>query len=86
MHRVFACGSNRCLRDLGRFLREGGHGGLGEVRVHAGLLAGHRLVWNYYSPLRDGGGANADLLATPTADGPGGCRDDTGVTLGLPAS
>lgn len=61
MHRVFAYGSNMCLPDLARFLREHGHVSSLDVSVHPALLVGHRLVWNYFSPPRNGGAANVEV-------------------------
>ncbi len=60
MSRVFAYGSNMCLPDLARWLRAKGHRPPADLRPRPALLPGHRLVWNYFSPPREGGAANVE--------------------------
>jgi gamma-glutamylcyclotransferase (GGCT)/AIG2-like uncharacterized protein YtfP len=69
MHRVFAYGSNMHLVDLARWMKERE---LGRPAIHRQTVAelpGHRLVWNYWSPVREGGAANVEPHATAHVPG-----------------
>lgn len=60
MHWVFAYGSNMHVGDLARWLRNNGVSSATVCQVMPAVLPGHRLVWNYYSPVRRGGAANVE--------------------------
>lgn len=59
-HWVFAYGSNMHLPDLRRWLGERGFGDLWLLEHRRAMLPDHRLVWNYYSPVRKGAAANVE--------------------------
>ncbi len=58
LHWVFAYGSNMHLPDLKRWLSAQGSPKAGIHRVTPARLEGFELVWNYWSPVRQGGAAN----------------------------
>jgi hypothetical protein len=58
LHWVFAYGSNMHLPDLKRWLGAQGFPKTGIHRVAPARLEGFELVWNYWSPVRQGGAAN----------------------------
>lgn len=55
---VFAYGSNLNLEDLRHWLAHYGYPPNGVLQVLPARLPGYELVWNYYSPVRQGGAAN----------------------------
>ena len=60
MHWVFAYGSNMHVPDLKRWLRERGYPSEGLYSAEPARLSGYRLVWNYFSNVRNGAAANVE--------------------------
>jgi hypothetical protein len=58
LHWVFAYGSNMHLPDLKRWLGAQGCSKTGIHQITPAILEGFELVWNYWSPVRQGGAAN----------------------------
>lgn len=71
LHPVFAYGSNLDLDDLRRWLRERGYPPHAPAEVHRADLIGWRLVWDYHSPMRQGGCANVERAPDARAALPG---------------
>ena len=58
VHWVFAYGSNMHLPDLRCWLAAQGHPTDGILAAQPAALDGYRLVWDYFSPARQGAAAN----------------------------
>ena len=63
-HWVFAYGSNLNLSDLRRWLTANQYNPAGILALHPAILRHYQLVWDYQSPVRQGGAANV----TPSPD------------------
>ena len=57
-HWVFAYGSNLNLQDLGDWLTAHGYDPRGIQTIVPARLNNYRLIWDYRSPVRQGGAAN----------------------------
>ena len=57
-HWVFAYGSNLNLRDLTGWLTAHGYDPKGIFGLEPALLTDYELIWDYRSPVRQGGAAN----------------------------
>ena len=59
LHWVFAYGSNMHLPDLKRWLGAQGCSKTGIHQITPAILEGFELVWNYWSPVRQGGAVSS---------------------------
>ena len=59
-HWVFAYGSNMHLEDLRRWLENQGYSTAGIRTAEPAVVLDYRLVWNYFSVVRNGAAANAE--------------------------
>ena len=57
-HWVFAYGSNLNLQDLGHWLTTHGYDPAGIQTLEPACLDDYQLIWDYRSPVRQGGAAN----------------------------
>ena len=58
--RVFAYGSNMHLADLRRWMDERGFSRGQVLNAEPARILDYQLVWNYFSPARQGGAANVE--------------------------